>query len=71
MLREGIGAASEIPPAFGVMCARDAALELLRPAPRRAIKLPFAAWMALARATPEPLDDQAQGRLGAPADGGT
>jgi hypothetical protein len=66
VLREGIGRADEIPPAFGVMCARDAALEVLRPAPRRAMKLPFGVWMALARATPEPLDDEAQGRLGAP-----
>jgi hypothetical protein len=48
------------------MCARESALEVLRPAPRRALKLPFATWMALARATPEPLDDEAQGRLGAP-----
>ncbi|HEX6721346.1 MAG TPA: hypothetical protein VF107_07235 [Burkholderiaceae bacterium] len=69
VLREGIGDASEIPPAFGVMCARDAALEVLRPAPRRAMKLPFAVWMALARAAPEPLDDEAQGWLGAPGSG--
>ena len=68
VLREGIGTAEEIPPAFGVVCARDAALEVLRPAPRRAMKLPFGAWMALARATPEPRDDEAQGRLGAPGD---
>jgi hypothetical protein len=68
VLREGIGTADEIPPAFGVMCARAAALEVLRPAPRRAMKLPFAVWMALARATPEPLDDEAQGWLGAPDD---
>jgi hypothetical protein len=68
VLREGIGAAEEIPPAFGVMVARAAALEVLRPAPRRAMQLPFAAWMALARAVPEPWDDEAQGRLGAPCD---
>jgi hypothetical protein len=68
VLREGIGAAEEIPAAFGVICAREAALEVLRPAPRRAMKLPFGVWMALARAAPEPLDDQAQGRLGAPDD---
>jgi hypothetical protein len=66
VLREGIGDAGEIPPAFGVMCARAAGLEVLRPAPRRAMKLPFAVWMALARSAPEPLDDEAQGRLGAP-----
>jgi hypothetical protein len=68
VLREGIGTADEIPPAFGVMCARDAALEVLRAAPRRAMKLPFSVWMALARAAPEPLDDEAQGWLGAPDD---
>jgi hypothetical protein len=66
VLREGIGEADEIPSAFGVICARASALEVLRPAPQRAMKLPFAIWMALARATPEPLDDEAQGRLGAP-----
>jgi hypothetical protein len=70
VLREGIGEAREIPSEFGVMCAHDAALEVVRPAPRRAMKLPFAAWMALARAAPEPLDDEAQGRLGAPDDAG-
>jgi hypothetical protein len=35
-----------------------------RPAPRRAFKLPFAVWMALARAAPEPADDDAQQALG-------
>jgi hypothetical protein len=69
VLRAGIGTAAEIPVAFGVMVARASALEVLRPAPRRAMKLPFAVWMALARAAPEPLDDEAQGRLGAPHDG--
>ena len=66
VLREGIGEADEIPPAFGVMVAREAALEVLRPAPRRAMRLPFAVWMVLARAAPEPPDDDAQGWLGAP-----
>jgi hypothetical protein len=68
VLRAGIGEADEIPPQFGVMCAREAALEVLRPAPRRAMKLPFAVWMALARAVPEPLDDEAQRWLGAADD---
>lgn len=70
VLREGIGEADEIPRGFGVMVARASALEVLRPAPRRAMQLPLAAWMALARAVPEPGDDDAQGRLGAPRDGG-
>jgi hypothetical protein len=65
VLREGIGQADEIPAAFGVMQARESELEVLRPAPKRALKLPFAVWMALARATSEPLDDEAQGWLGA------
>jgi hypothetical protein len=66
VLREGIGQADEIPAAFGVMVARESALEVQRPAPKRAFKLPFAVWMVLARAAPEPLDDEAQGWLGAP-----
>jgi hypothetical protein len=66
VLREGIGGADEVPSAFGVIVARDSAMEVLRPAPKRAMKLPFAVWMVLARATPEPLDDEAQGWLGSP-----
>ncbi|MGE0498675.1 MAG: hypothetical protein AB7I35_14665 [Ramlibacter sp.] len=68
-----IGEASEIPLAFGVMQAVAGAagawrLEVVRPAPRRALPhesgLPFAAWLALARATPHPPgEDDAQGRL--------
>ncbi len=62
VLAEGIGRADEIPLACGVMMAGSGGtLEVLRPAPRRAMKLPFAVWMALARATPEaPDDDDAQ-----------
>jgi hypothetical protein len=66
VLREGIGEADEIPAPYGVMVARESALEVLRPAPKRALKLPFAVWMVLARAAPEPLDDEAQAWLGAP-----
>jgi len=66
VLRAGIGAADEIPPAFGVMIAREAMLEVARPAPRRAHRLPFAVWMALARAAPTLVDDDQQARLGAP-----
>ena len=68
VLREGIGEADEIPAVFGVMVAREAALEVLRPAPRRPLRLPFPVWMVLARSTPEPLDDEAQAWLGAPAE---
>jgi hypothetical protein len=65
VLKAGIGAAEEIPPVYGVMQAHPApgdeaafgALEVLRPAPRRACRVPFGVWMALARAHPEPQDD--------------
>jgi hypothetical protein len=64
VLAEGIAEPEEIPPECGVMVARRAprgwgALECLRPAPQRALRLSFGAWMALARATPAalPLDD--------------
>lgn len=69
VLAEGIAEPEEIPPECGVMVARRradgsgfGALECLRPAPQRAMSLPFAAWMALARATPAaaPLLDEAQ-----------
>jgi hypothetical protein len=69
VLREGIATPEEIPPECGVLIASGAALEVARPAPRRAMRLPFATWMALARATP--LDgwraEEAQGWLGAQA----
>lgn len=67
VLREGIGRVDEIPSPFGVMLARESALEVLRPAPRRAFKLPFVVWMALARTAAEASDVEAQGWLGAPA----
>lgn len=70
VLQAGIGEAGEIPPEYGVMQAHGdgerAELEVLRAAPRRAMRLPFIAWMALARASAEPpLDDDAQPLLGA------
>lgn len=63
VLHEGIATPEEIPPEYGVLFATGAGhtLVVARPAPRRALRLPFATWMALARATPEPpLDDDAQ-----------
>jgi hypothetical protein len=66
VLREGIGDADDIPPAFGVLLARESALEVQRPAPKRPLKLPFSVWMALARAVPEPHEADDQGWLGAP-----
>ncbi|MCZ2496897.1 hypothetical protein GN316_09020 [Xylophilus sp. Kf1] len=61
-----IGEADEIPATCGVMVAEgDPAsprLEVVRPAPRRAMTLPFGVWLALAKATPLRVlgdDDQA------------
>ncbi|MBL8339441.1 MAG: hypothetical protein U1F00_17360 [Rhodoferax sp.] len=49
----------EIPPSCGVLQdGTDGRLEVLRSAPQRAMPdLPFAVWMALARAQPLPADD--------------
>jgi hypothetical protein len=68
VLAEGIGRADEVPPECGVMEMRGGVLETLRPAPARALPheagLPFAVWMALARATPVPAPESVQRRLG-------
>jgi hypothetical protein len=70
VIRDGIGEPDEIPAECGVMIAGETAFDVARPAPKRALRLPFHAWMVLARATP--LDgwrfDEAQGWLGAPDD---
>jgi hypothetical protein len=67
VIREGIAQPHEIPPECGVLVAREAggALDVARPAPRRALKLPFHAWMVLARSTPIEgwQHDESQGRL--------
>ena len=64
VIRAGIAQPQEIPPVYGVMVAQPGgALDVARPAPRRAMRLPFAIWMALARATPERFDDDAQAPL--------
>lgn len=61
VLREGIARADEIPPVYGVMFAPERGpLEVARPAPQRSMSLPFMVWMALARATPEAPQDDAQ-----------
>ena len=72
VLKAGIAEPDEIPPECGVLFARDdGALDVARPAPKRAMRLPLRTWMALARATPmrRRLDAQAQGWLGAPDEG--
>ena len=65
-IREGIAAPDEIPAECGVLIATNDRLEVVRAAPRRAMRLGFDAWMALARATPELgwRAEEAQGRLG-------
>lgn len=64
VLKRGIAELEEIPAAFGVMWADDAGLEAARPAPARPYKLPFAVWMALARATAlPPLAEDGQAML--------
>jgi len=66
VIRDSIARVDEIPPECGVLVAGEAALEVARPAPKRALQMPFGVWMALARATPLEgwrLDD-AQGELG-------
>ena len=78
VLKAGIGEPAEIPEAYGVMWAHPVAggedagfgtLEVLRPAPRRAFRLPFPVWMALARATPVRADDEPpQAALGEPGE---
>ncbi len=64
---ESIGDPSEIPPECGVMLAEGDALRVVRRAePARRQALPFAVWMALAKATSIHIgEDDAQGLLGA------
>jgi hypothetical protein len=69
VIREGIARPEEIPAECGVLVAEAERLTVARAAPKRALRMGFAAWMALARATPVEgwrLDD-AQGALGDPA----
>jgi hypothetical protein len=66
VLRQGIAEPAEIPAPFGVLVALEAGgFEVARPAVKRAMRPPFHLWMALARAVPEPMDDDAQHWLGA------
>ncbi len=66
VLKAGIGDASDVPDACGVMVSHDmglvtARLEVLRAAPKRAMSLSFGTWMALAKATcVAPPDDAPQ-----------
>jgi hypothetical protein len=60
VLGPGVGRAEDVPPEYGVLLAarEGAGLELARPAPRRAMTLPFAVWMALARAHAQAPSDE-------------
>ena len=64
VLRKGIAEVEEVPLAFGVMFADERNLEVMRPAPRRALRPSFAVWMALARAHAEAALDDVQPLLG-------
>ncbi|MBX3620967.1 MAG: hypothetical protein KF891_13435 [Rhizobacter sp.] len=70
VIARGIAQAEEIPPEFGVMAAEKVdgggALDVLRPAPKRPMRMSLALWMALARATPVEgwRSDEAQAWLG-------
>ncbi|MEO5735342.1 MAG: hypothetical protein ABIN96_01315 [Rubrivivax sp.] len=57
VLARGIADPDEVPLAYGVMEADARRLQVLRPAPRRALRLSFAVWMALARAPAVPALD--------------
>jgi hypothetical protein len=65
VVREGIAGVDDVPLDYGLMEARSSGLEVLRPAPRRPLRLPFSAWMVLARAHGELGDDgESQAGLG-------
>jgi hypothetical protein len=68
VLADGIGDAADVPEDYGVMVECAGALDVRRPAPRRSLRLPFATWMALARATPEADADPPQSELGDPGE---
>ncbi|MET0384139.1 MAG: hypothetical protein ABW032_12020 [Burkholderiaceae bacterium] len=70
VLAEGIGDVGDVPEDYGVMVERGGVLDVLRPAPRRPLRLPFGTWMALARATPEPDEEPTQKALGDGSDRG-
>ena len=68
VLPAGVAELNEIPEAFGVWMLNGAvdsgSLELARPARHMPCKLPFAVWMALAKATPvSPGDESSQREL--------
>ena len=71
VIAHGIAQPDEIPREFGVMAAQGAQLDVLRPAPKRAMQMSLPLWMALARATPVEgwRSEEVQGWLGEAHDG--
>ena len=69
VVKDGIARCEDIPPECGLLVAVADGLDVARPAPRRAMRIPFGVWMSLARATPcaGRLDD-GQLLLGDPGD---
>jgi hypothetical protein len=68
VLARGIAEPDEVPADYGVMLADASGLDVARAAPRRAMRVPFQVWMALARADAlPPPEDDGQALLGAPA----
>jgi len=63
VLAEGIGTAEDIPPECGVMIATPTQILVIRPAPRRAIRLAFHQWMALTKAQRIHADDRLEPML--------
>ncbi len=71
VLARGIADVDEVPDPYGVMLADADGLEVARPAPRRPLRLPFAVWMALARADAvRPIDADVPAGTGGNADAG-
>ncbi len=64
-----IADASEIPLECGVLVEQAGRLQVARVAPRRAMTLPFGIWMALAKATALPAEQDESQTLLAPCDG--
>jgi len=67
----GVAEPEELPPEFGVWVlhgeVETGRMELLRPARYQPCELPFAVWMALAKATPDRLEGESpQAHLGEP-----
>jgi hypothetical protein len=64
VIKAGIAEPEEVPLVYGVMLASGVALEVARPAPKQAMRLPLAVWVALARANAERhADVDGQGEL--------